>query len=112
MAKHTPGKLHTRARLAVSGSMLCSDAGIIGAEVHGISAGMDKESSAANADRLALCWNSHDALLAACKALPLSKFGIDMSSSDASDFVDNAGAFFEAMQLARAAIKLASGEEG
>ena len=43
-------------------------------------------------------------LLAACEALPLSKFGDDMADCDAADFKDNALAFFGAMRLARAAI--------
>jgi len=47
-----------------------------------------------------------DALL----ALPLESFGEDMSKSDAADFVDHAGEFFEAMVKARAALAAAKGE--
>jgi hypothetical protein len=51
-----------------------------------------------------------DAMLAALKALSIDSFGDDMSKCDAADFVDHAGEFFEAMLLARAAIKLAEGK--
>lgn len=51
------------------------------------------------------------ALLAALKALPLEYFGDDMSKCDAADFVDHAGEFFDAMLLAKAALKLAEGSE-
>ena len=49
-------------------------------------------------------------LYAALEALPLDSFDKDMDTIDAAEFVDNAGAFFTAMQKARAAMAKARGE--
>lgn len=47
----------------------------------------------------------------ACAALPLESFGEDMATSDAADFVDHAGEFFDSMKLARAALAASKGEK-
>lgn len=44
-------------------------------------------------------------LIEALKKLPLEEFGDDMSKHDAAEFVDNAGAFFEAMAAANLIFK-------
>ena len=59
-----------------------------------------------NADLFAASWDMYEAL----EALPLDAFDKDMDTIDAAEFVDNAAAFFGAMQKARAAMAMARGE--
>lgn len=47
------------------------------ADVHG-----NKAARIANAERLALCWNTHDALLEACKAWKLAVKGSGLFTKD------------------------------
>jgi hypothetical protein len=48
--------------------------------------------------------------LEALKTLPLDSFGDDMSKCDAADFVDHAGEFFEAIQLAKEVLRKAEND--
>jgi hypothetical protein len=97
--KHTPGALRAAKLIArsdklrplVFGDVLRETAAQDWAEV------IDRETAATE-------------LLEALEALPLDSFGDDMSNCDAADFIDHAGAFFQAMCLARVAIRKARGE--
>ena len=54
--------------------------------------------------------NLEQEMLVVLKTLPLDSFGDDMAACDASDFVDHAGEFFEAMLQAKEVIRKIEGE--
>jgi hypothetical protein len=69
------------------------------ATAHGASA----EESAANAERLALCWNAHDALVDALQGI------VDDDASQTS-LADQRARWDDRMAVARAALALAKGD--
>lgn len=63
--------------------------------------GLMECSRRANAERIKLCWNSHDDLLAACEELAEIFPEHSMSELDAADFKDRAARIWTASQSAK-----------
>ena len=102
-AKHTPWKLSVLA--AQRGFILTAKGGMYDVAVV---RNIGNEDNAANAARLALCWNTHDQLLAALEEAVAS--GMVPVSSAAEGGASAYSRIVRAADQIRAAIKAAKGE--
>lgn len=102
-AKHTPGKLKVLA--AERGFILTAKDGIYDVAVV---RNIGNEDNAANAARLALCWNTHDQLMEAL--VEAVESGMVPVSSAADGGASSYSRIVRAADQIRAAIKAAKGE--
>lgn len=96
-SKHTPGKLRKCGGMTPRFTALVSERneyivfrmadGTVDTEAGGPINAPDMDTQASNARRIALCWNSHDQLLEACKAA-IHDFDTNNDSSMGGDAYD------------------------